>query len=38
MTGPADLTTADCYDYDLPESSIAQEPLADRAEIGRAHV
>ena len=31
MTGPADLTTADCYDYDLPESSIAQEPLADRA-------
>ena len=31
MTGSADLNTADFYDYDLPESSIAQEPLADRA-------
>ena len=31
MTGSADLNTADFYDYNLPESSIAQEPLADRA-------
>ena len=31
MTGSADLNAADFYDYDLPQSSIAQEPLADRA-------
>ena len=38
MTGSADLNTADFYDYDLPESSIAQEPLADRAAGNRPFI